>query len=157
KGHRVQIVGNLKVTAKEPKFPPQIEVSEIKLAGKVAPGENPYAAWDNPYSADYKVEGEVVVRARLKKGDPELKSDATLATDITLAHKGGQMIPIFFERKPDELHASNAGNRHQAVLGEAKKELAKQAAALQDRDVLVRASLQGHRFLTRGECIAYII
>src|SRR5262245_53352909 len=146
KGQRVRMVGNLKVTAKEPKLL-QLEVSEIKPGQpeKVAPG-------DDPNSAYYKVEGEVVVRARLKKGDPKLKSDAALATPISRS----TTIPIFFERESGELDGL-FGGRHQAVLGKGKKELAKSAAALEDREVLVRASLRGHQFPSRSEYIAYII
>lgn len=150
KGKYVRIAGNLKVTAQEPRLL-QLEVSEIK-PGEGAAKELPDP---DPYSAFYKVEGEVVLRARLNKGDPKLKSDATLATGTISQQTPIGTMPIFFERKHDKLHGFDGF--HQAVLGEAKKELAKKAAALQDRAVLVRAALQGHRFLTRAEYIAYII
>ena len=146
KGQRVEMVGSLKVTAREPKLL-QLEVSAIKPGQpkKVTPSEDDDSAY-------YKVEGEVVVRARLTKGDPKLKSDAALATPI----RNNMIIPIFFERNSEELDGL-LGGRHQAVLEKGKKELAKKAVALEDREVLIRASLRGHQFPGRYEYIAYII
>jgi hypothetical protein len=152
KGQNVRIVGNLKVSAEEPKLP-RLDVSEIKPGQRVqeAPGEAP----DSTY---FKVEGEVVVRARLKKRDPNLEKDnPKLEYDAVLSTAIPRIgtIPVYFKGEADAL--DGFVGRHQAALGKAPKELAKKVAALQDREVLVRALLQGHNFLTRSEYISYLI